>query len=644
MGRWQAVHEDLKARGAARFLVWMGLVAVAHILTFTTLQLKQGLLALQLTWAVELACLLLTPRRQWLAYVAGFIATLSLIRASGLTPLTFNPLGVSSVICFSLFSLLGAFLLAGDRGWIEGKSDRVMSWLRFAVVAGLLLPALGAAMFAIAAPSFAGRTQMEIAVHVFAANSLGYLVLTPIVLRLRPGQLMGLWRGGRGLEAVAAILGFGLLAALIFRQPAVLPLFLIPLPLIAMLFRLGFVGAAGGLGLLLPIAALATAADTGPFATIAAGSLYDAVLTCFGFLILTFVIVVLVASLLYERETLQDLSEADRDIYELIARQSGDMAFVTDEDGRTVFVSPAATTALGLADHRAGDFDWKAQTHPDDLPQVEAALDGIRTGMGDAEYVFRARHADGSYRWFESHVRMARGARRLIVGTVRDVTARVMRERQLEEMAGVDALTGLPNRRQLDERRRLMWRQSARRGAVLSMLVIDVDNFKAYNDLYGHGEGDRCLRLVAAALRQSLTRPEDFCARYGGEEFVALLSDTGADKALAIAGDICLAVRRQNVPHRGSDHGAITVSIGCASFKPSFAEDDGSLFAAADSALYQAKRQGRNRVVATNLHEAPGALREIEAAARLGLLSAAAREAPTGRRGSVGGPSTQVRS
>lgn len=627
MERSQSVRSEGMARNAVRFLMWMVLVAIAHVVTFTMLELRQGLLALQLTWALELAGLLLTPRRQWLAYVTGFIVTLLLIRASGLTPLKFHFLGASTVVCFTLFSLLGAFLLAGDRDWIEGRSDSLTSWARFAFVAMLLLPALGAIMFVLAAPAFASRTRPEIVVHVFAANSLGYLVLTPIFLRLRPSQLVAFWQSGRGPEAIAAILGFGLFAALIFRQQMVLPLFVIPLPLIAMLFRLGFVGAAGGLGLLLPIAALATSAGEGPFAAIAEGSVYDAALTCFGFLILTFVIVVMVASLLYERETLRHLSEADRDIYELIARQSGDMAFVTDEDGRTVFVSPAATAALGLTDRGLDDFDWKAQTHPDDLPQVEAALDGIRAGAGDAEYLFRARHADGSYRWFESHVRMARGAKKLVVGTVRDVTARVMRERQLEEMAGVDALTGLPNRRQLDERSRLLWRQSARRGTVLSTLVIDVDNFKDYNDLYGHGEGDRCLSLVAATLRQALTRPEDFCARYGGEEFVALLPDTPPDRALAVAAEICRAVRQQGVPHRGSSHGVITVSIGCASLKPTFADDDGSLFAAADAALYQAKGQGRNRVVASNLHEVAGASRAVQAAARLGALSAAPREA-----------------
>ena len=226
-------------------------------------------------------------------------------------------------------------------------------------------------------------------------------------------------------------------------------------------------------------------------------------------------------------------------------------------------------------------------------------------GEEDVDYLFRAFDAGGNELWFENRARLssatAKDGPRYVVGSTRDVTARVLREQQLEKMATVDVLTGLPNRRQLNEQSRLKWRLAARHSDFLTLHVIDIDFFKAYNDVYGHAKGDKCLREVGAAIRKVLKRPDDFCARYGGEEFVVLLPGTDAGGALKVGEDICASVRDLNIRHDASEYGIVSVSVGCATVRPAFADDDGSLFEAADAALYQAKRQGRNRVVASNL-------------------------------------------
>lgn len=160
-----------------------------------------------------------------------------------------------------------------------------------------------------------------------------------------------------------------------------------------------------------------------------------------------------------------------------------------------------------------------------------------------------------------------------------------------------DALTGLHNRRGFDRIAGEEWQRARRERQPLSMLMIDVDDFKNYNDLYGHLAGDQCLRRVAHTIDRALKRPADFSARYGGEEFVCLLANTDAEGAKEVAQAILTAVRKKEIPHGGSRAGdVVTVSIGGATWEPGDAGMLGDLVAAADAALYEAKAEGRNRV------------------------------------------------
>jgi diguanylate cyclase (GGDEF)-like protein len=168
----------------------------------------------------------------------------------------------------------------------------------------------------------------------------------------------------------------------------------------------------------------------------------------------------------------------------------------------------------------------------------------------------------------------------------------------LRDLANLDGLTGVPNRRRFDEQLDEEWALSTRYRTPLSLILIDIDFFKSYNDTYGHLMGDDCLSKVAKTLLQGVGRPPDLLARYGGEEFVCLLPNTGAEGAKTIGGRLRDAVATLGIPHERStaeDH--VTISLGAATRVASGDERVSVLVNQADGNLYRAKEQGRNRLV-----------------------------------------------
>ena len=170
--------------------------------------------------------------------------------------------------------------------------------------------------------------------------------------------------------------------------------------------------------------------------------------------------------------------------------------------------------------------------------------------------------------------------------------------RVLQRLSHVDGLTGLSNRRYLDEYLDMEWRRSARELSEFALLMVDVDNFKKYNDGFGHLAGDEVLKRVAQAVRDSLHRPADLAARFGGEEFVVVLPGTDANGARTVGERICRRVAALGVPHGTPGAGlTVTVSIGGASVMPARGLHSSELLAAADAALYEAKHDGKNRAI-----------------------------------------------
>jgi diguanylate cyclase (GGDEF)-like protein len=171
-------------------------------------------------------------------------------------------------------------------------------------------------------------------------------------------------------------------------------------------------------------------------------------------------------------------------------------------------------------------------------------------------------------------------------------------EHRYRELATADALTGLANRRGFDEQLEAEWQRAIRAHESVAILLMDVDLFKSYNDIYGHIGGDECLRCIANVIAGALQRSSDRASRFGGEEFAVILPNTELDRALIVAENIRRAVAAMNIPHPCNPHGAQTISIGVAAAIPTHEESAVSLLTQSDHALYRAKDLGRNRAEA----------------------------------------------
>jgi diguanylate cyclase (GGDEF)-like protein/PAS domain S-box-containing protein len=253
-----------------------------------------------------------------------------------------------------------------------------------------------------------------------------------------------------------------------------------------------------------------------------------------------------------------------------------------------------------------------AFAHPDDRARIHAIVGAaIRDGM-PFEFAARLVRQDGPVRHVQCRGearRDAQGAVGMIVGVMVDISEQknlehALREAnaRLEELANVDSLTGLANRRRFDETLVQEWRRAVREGDTLSLVMVDIDRFKGFNDRYGHIAGDECLRRVASVVADHGRRPCDIAARYGGEEMVLLLPGTSLAGAEKVARACRSAIAALGIWHEGNTScgGVVTASFGVATALPAEEPDmaDWSdLLNEADRLLYEAKRTGRNKVV-----------------------------------------------
>lgn len=291
--------------------------------------------------------------------------------------------------------------------------------------------------------------------------------------------------------------------------------------------------------------------------------------------------------------------------YRLVTESSSDI-ILSVQGGVIAYASPALTELLGWETAGVVGQPMVRFCHPDDIAQVTAALRALR-GQPESDYRARALHRDGGYVWVEARARRLLGEERptraRMVINLRGIAARKAIEEELEranqrlaQLATTDALTGLANRRRLDELLTLECRRTQRDGRPVTLMMLDIDHFKALNDRHGHPAGDEVLRRLGTLLAAQVHRAGDLAARFGGEEFAILLPGLDAAEAQAMAERVRQAF--------GADGfapptiGPVTLSIGVASLgAPRSHGSPETLIAQADAALYAAKREGRNRVV-----------------------------------------------
>jgi diguanylate cyclase (GGDEF)-like protein/PAS domain S-box-containing protein len=260
----------------------------------------------------------------------------------------------------------------------------------------------------------------------------------------------------------------------------------------------------------------------------------------------------------------------------------------TDEHWRSFYQQPRPTLADLVIQNRTDEirllYPCHAKSHPihTDL-SAESWCDMPRVGRR------RYLAADASPIYDES------GAMTAVVETLRDLTDEKQAQIALEQLATRDGLTGLANRRCFDDTLHAEWARALRQKQPLSLLMVDVDNFKAYNDAHGHLGGDECLKRIATAVASEM-RVNDLVARYGGEEFAVILPNQSLKGAAIVAERIRRRVEQMQVPNRLAPTQHVTVSIGAATALAGPGNHASELVQIADAALYRAKHLGRNRI------------------------------------------------
>ncbi len=295
----------------------------------------------------------------------------------------------------------------------------------------------------------------------------------------------------------------------------------------------------------------------------------------------------------------------------------------TQSDNPIIYVNQAFEKITGYSVSEVWGKNCRfLQGEDRDQPNLDIIRNALKNDE-DCLVIIRNYRKDGTLFWNEvsiSPVRDAGGNITHYIGIQSDITERHRMQialeeanRKLQHLANIDGLTQIANRRSFDETLEQEWKRCFREQQPIALILCDVDYFKAYNDYYGHLQGDECLIQVAQAISQVIKRPADLVARYGGEEFVVILPNTDGSGARQVAQLIQDQIRQLQSPHVKSDVSSyITLSLGISSIIPSGMTSPDHLVNAADSALYQAKQQGRDQIVVNpNINpKKPQSLRE----------------------------------
>ena len=306
--------------------------------------------------------------------------------------------------------------------------------------------------------------------------------------------------------------------------------------------------------------------------------------------------------------------EGDHAVYKTLLESTKAIPWKIDWATKTfAYIGPQIESLLGWSQSSwVGVSDWVDRMHPEDRDRVfEFCVSQSQAGV-DHEADYRALTKDGSYVWIRDVVHVVRnenGDVDSLIGFMFDISERkkaenelVRLQKELEQLSLTDGLTSISNRRMFDQRLETEWSVSSRNGKPLSLVMLDIDFFKQYNDLHGHVEGDECLKSFAGALKTVARRARDVVSRFGGEEFTLLLPETDAAMARKLAEECVGCIAQLQIPHGDSVVSPfVTASVGVGTAVVGGGETSRDLVEKVDRMLYAAKHNGRNRIETTDV-------------------------------------------
>jgi diguanylate cyclase (GGDEF)-like protein/PAS domain S-box-containing protein len=572
-----------------------------------------------LVWVANgllLSYLLLSPKWLWKRYfVAGFVAIFlgGLAVNPGLWPkcLALSVLNITEVA-------VAAFLLRRRSTQLPHFTDQRYLF-RFGACAVLAAPTAAGIVFATTYWLWMRVSPWYPLLSWITTDGLGTAIVAPVCVSLFSSHLRQSERRRIYWCLPAALIPITLVS---FCQERVPVIFLIYPTVGLILFRFGLGWASIGTLYVAAVGSWFTIHGVGPFARI--GSAFSVAPTVLLQLYVAsgMFLVLAAASVL---DTLRATQRRLREIvslHNLVTENSRDVIILADFDGNRSYVSASASTWGGWRREELLRIKTLSLVHPEDRSKTEAMIRSLRAGGDGGLLECRLRNKAGEFLWVEANLRLVRdpttGAPIGILNMSRDITRRKTVELELkkanaalEELSLTDALTHVANRRRYDQCLSNEWRRGLRENRPLSLLLLDVDWFKSYNDTYGHPRGDSCLKQIAEAAQDVVFRPSDLVARIGGEEFAVILPNTPGAGAIEVAEQICSAVRHRKLPHNTNPLGCVTISIGCSTIVPSLGERPSTLMQLADKALYAAKHAGRNLVCSASLEDLHEASRKV---------------------------------
>ncbi len=403
----------------------------------------------------------------------------------------------------------------------------------------------------------------------YTGDALGIAIMTPLYLSLSKRSWFMRRSWWEIVSLFAALFG---LSWYVFWQDS-LPLLFVIFPVLLLLeVRLGLAGSAVGLLVLSVIGGYFTAEGSGPIGLARINTLSERTLMLQFFTFTCMIVLYIMEVVIAERDRFELNLIASESRFRLLAEGSYDIIVLTNLERVRQYISPAIKKLLGWEPKEFLTLEMDQFIHPHDLADVQQLYRECEAGKPVNTRIYRCMREDGTYLWMEANLALYRepetNAPAGFINVVRDISSRKAAEDELskalnaaENLASIDALTGLANRRSFDEFIEAEWHRGIRRQTDFSLLVMDVDHFKLYNDRYGHVTGDNCLKEIAEVLRSVVHRSTDLLARYGGEEFVVVLPDTDSKGAQLLAEQIRRAVELRKILHEGTAHSVVTLSV-----------------------------------------------------------------------------------